>query len=60
MGAIKKFDDDVISASCYVIVFFAIYDQFAAIWKPDSGRMVYKTYIFINDNLLSYKTSKQN
>ena len=39
---------------------FYNYGQFAAIRKSDSGRMVYKTYIFINSNLLSYKTRKQN
>ena len=32
-----------------------IYGHFAAIWKPDSGRNVYKTYIFNNYNLLSSK-----
>ena len=32
-----------------LFVFFPIYGQFAAIWKPDSGRMVYKTYIYINN-----------
>ena len=32
--------------------YFSIYGQFAAIWRPDSGRMVYKTYIFINNNFL--------
>ena len=52
----KKNDDDVMSANCEAIVFFPIYGQFAAILKPDSGRMVYKIYIFINSNLLSYKT----
>ena len=52
----KTFDDDAMSANCDVIVFFPIYGQFAAIWKPDSGRMVCKTYIFVNNNnLLSYK-----
>ena len=50
----KKFDDDAISANFDVIIFFPIYGQFAAIRKPDSGRMVYKTYIF-NNNLLPYK-----
>ena len=34
-----------------VIVNFQIYGQIGAIWKPDSGRIVYKTYIFINSNL---------
>ena len=41
-----------------VIVFFPIYCQFAAIRKPDSESMVYKTSIFINNNLLSYKNWK--
>ena len=39
-------------------IIFPIYGQFAAIRKPDSGRMVYKTYIFINNNVISYKTWK--
>ena len=56
----KKIDDDVMSANCEAIVFFPIYGQFAATLKPDSGRTVYKIYIFINSNLLSYKTWKQN
>ena len=48
------------SADCDVIVIFLIYDQSEAIWKPDSGRIVCKFYIFINRNLLSYKNWKQN
>ena len=51
----KKFDDDVMSENFDVIVIFPIYDQFGAIWKPDSGRIVCKTYVFINSNLLFYK-----
>ena len=51
----KKFDDDVMSENCDVIVIFPIYGQFGAIRKPDSGCIVCKTYIFINSNLLSYK-----
>ena len=51
----KKFDDDVMSANCDAIVIFTIFDQFEAIWKPDSLRMVCKTHIFINSNLLSCK-----
>ena len=39
----KKFDDDVMSANCDVIVIFSIYGQLGAIWKPDSGRIVCKT-----------------
>ena len=49
----KKFDDDVMSENCDVIVIFPIYGQFGAIRKPDSGRIVCKTYIFINSKLLS-------
>ena len=51
----KKFDDNIVSENCDVIVIFSIYSQIRAIWKPDSGRIVYKTYIFINSNLLSCK-----
>ena len=49
----KKFDE--FSESFYVIVIFLIYSQFGAIWKPDPRRINYKTYIFNNSNLLSYK-----
>ena len=42
-------------ANCDVIVIFPIYDQFGAIRMPDFGRIVCKTYIFINSNFLSYK-----
>ena len=56
----KKFDDDVMSVNCEVIVIFPIYGQSADIQKPDSGCMVYKINIFINNNLLSCKNWKQN
>ena len=51
----KKFDDDVMWENCDVIAIFPIYGQFGEIWKPDYGRIVCKTYIFINSNLLYYK-----
>ena len=38
-----------------VIVIFPIYGQYGAIRKPDARRIVCKTYVFINNNLLSYK-----
>ena len=38
----KKFDDYAMPANCDVIVFFLIYGQFAANWKPDTGRIVGK------------------
>ena len=57
--ASKKFDDHM-SENCNIIAIFLIYGQFGAIRKPDSGRIVCKTCIFINSNVLSYKTCKQN
>ena len=43
----KKFDDDLMSENCDVIVIFPIYGYIGAICKPDSGDVIYKTYIFI-------------
>ena len=43
-----------------VIFIFPIYGQIVAIRKPDSGRIVCKTYIFINSNLVPYKSLKYN
>ena len=51
----KKFDDKVMSKNCNVIVIFLIYGQIGAIRKPDFGCIVFKTYGFINSDLLSYK-----
>ena len=47
-------------ANCDVIVIFLIFDQFGAIRKPDSWRIVCKVYIFISSNLLFYKNWKPN
>ena len=47
-------------ANCDATVILPIYGQFRAIWKPDSGTIVSKTYIFINNNLLPYKNCKKN
>ena len=52
---LKKFDYDVMSKNCNVIVIFPFYSQFGAIRKPNSGHVVCKTYIFNNSNLLSCK-----
>ena len=38
----KKFDDDIMSANCDVIVIFSVYDQFGAIWKLDSRHIAAK------------------
>ena len=51
----KKFDDDVMSGSCDVIVIFRIFGQFGAVWRPDSGYRVFKSYVFSNSNFFSYK-----
>ena len=56
----EKFDKYVMSKSYDVIAIFLIYGQYGVIWKPDSGRIVCETYIFINSNLFSYKNWKQN
>ena len=52
---IKKIGDDIMSGNCNFIIIFPIYGQFGPIWKPESGRIVFKIYIFINSNLLRYK-----
>ena len=51
----KIFDDDVMSENCDIFVIFPIFGQFGAIWKPDFGCMVCKTYVFINSDLIFYK-----
>ena len=52
---LKKTDDDVMLGNCDIILIFPIYSQFRAIWKPDFGRIVCKTYVFIDSYLSSYK-----
>ena len=42
------------------IAIFLIYGQFWATQKPDSGRIVCKTYVFINSSLLSNKNWKHD
>ena len=48
------------SESCDIIAILLIYSQFGAIRKPDSWRIVCKTYVLINSNLSFYKNWKQN
>ena len=48
----KNFDNYIMSANCDVLVIFLVYGQFRAIRRPSSGRIVCKTYISININLL--------
>ena len=51
----KRLVVNVMSENYDVINIFSIYGQFGAIWKPDSGHIVCKTYTSIKSNLLSDK-----
>ena len=42
MATSKKFDGDIMSANCDVVVIFSIYGWLGAMQNPDSQRMVYK------------------
>ena len=55
----KKSDDDVMSTDCDVIVIFS--DLWPICSNPEGGfrRIVCKTFIFINSNLLSYKSENR-
>ena len=55
----KKFDYYVMSVICDIFGIFPIYGKLGTIRKPVSGRIVCKTYIFINSNLLSCKTENR-
>ena len=52
-----KQDQKKLTMTTYRAFFnFVIYAQFGAIWKPNSGATAWKAYIFIDSNLLPYKT----
>ena len=51
----KKFDDDIMSENCDVIIIFPIYGQFEVIRKLGSRHIICKGYVFIDNNLSSYK-----
>ena len=55
----RKLGDDLMSGNCHAIVICLIYDHFGAIRKSDCRRRVYKTYISINNNFLSYKSCEK-
>ena len=46
MDPSKILKDDVMSTNSDIITIFPTYDQFGAIQKPDSGRMVGEICIF--------------
>ena len=50
----------MMSVELVLILMWVEGSSFGAVQKPDFGRIVCKTYIFINSNLLSYKNWKQN
>ena len=47
--------DDIALGNYDVIIIFSTDGRFGATRNPESGHMVYISYIFINKNLLSYK-----
>ena len=51
----KNFDIDIMSENYDVIVIFRIFGQLGAIRRPDCGYRVWKSYVFSNRKLLSYK-----
>ena len=55
----KKFDDDVISANCDVIIIFPIYGHFGAIQKQDSGRIVCKIKFSYRETFYLTKTENR-
>ena len=48
----KKFDVEVMSGNCDVIVILWSFGQFGEVRRPDSGHRVCKSYVFSNSNLL--------
>ena len=56
----KKIVHDFISKFCDVTVIFPINDQFGAIRKSDSGRLVCKTFVksFIKSNIFIFQELK--
>ena len=56
----RKFDDDVVSADCGVIVIFPIYGQFGAIRKPNSGRMICNVRLTFSLTVTLYLTKTEN
>ena len=58
----KKFDDDVMSENCDVIVIFQIFCQFGAVWRPDSGHESAKVMflVIVTFCLTKLKTELKN
>ena len=56
----RKFDVEVMSRNCDVIVSFRIFGQFGAFRGPDSGHRLCKSYVFSNSNLFFVQKVKTN
>ena len=52
---LEKFDNDVMSKNCDVIVIFRISGQFGAVQRPDPEHRFWKIYVFISKTLSSCK-----
>ena len=57
---VKTIDLEIMLEHFHVISIFPVYGQVGAIWKPESGCIVCKTYVVINSNFLFYKNLKQS
>ena len=56
----KKIDDYAMSTSCDVIVILLIYNQFGAIWKPDSGSIACNVKLTFSLIVTFYLTKTEN
>ena len=56
---LKKIVDDSALVNYGVILIFPVYGWFGAFRNPDSGRMVFDSYILISSSLFSYKAWKR-
>ena len=52
---LKRFEVDVMSENCDVIVILWNFSKFGAVRRPDSRHRVCKNYVFSNSNLLLCK-----
>ena len=57
---LKKIDNDTMLTNRDITVIFTTYGQFTAILKPDSGRIVYKTYISLIVTLHFLKSTNRS
>ena len=51
----KKFNNNLMSGNCNVMVSFGVFFPISAVRRPDSGHGVCRNYVFSKNNLCSYK-----